>query len=344
MRTIAVIFLFLILQDVRAQLATDTLWSLKTEKYCIGNPLLEDGVFYTANEKGKVMAIEVASGKLLWESKVDGGLYHNMVSTDKALIMACAKSSDVVLSLDKKTGMQNWKAQNGYNFDDDAPCLLVKDGNQVIFNSLDSTIVSLDIHSGKELWKYKAGGITSPPVLNGDMVVVTCANGYIYQVSKQTGKPGPKISFGGAKRRAMYMPPVIYDNILVLSDTGQVITAISLTSQKIIWTQQGKSPFLFGFDEYAVSATDEGLHAYDIKTGKEAWSLPGRHEWYIYPFIFEKRFYYYSRKEGRLLVIDKKGEIQLFYSLSGKTYTAPRATKEKIILSVSDKIFAVGNK
>jgi outer membrane protein assembly factor BamB len=166
MKTLTLLFSF-IACSASAQLIPDSLWSVQSERYGMGNPLLEEGIYYTGTEKGVVSAISIADGKVLWRAKVGGGMYHNIVSTETDLILPCAKHGDAVVSLNKKTGKQNWQIENRYNFDDDVPCLFVKDGDQVIFNSLDSTIVSLDPASGKELWKFRAGGLPSPPVLYG---------------------------------------------------------------------------------------------------------------------------------------------------------------------------------
>jgi outer membrane protein assembly factor BamB len=142
----------------------------------------------------------------------------------------------------------------------------------------------------------------------------------------------------------MHMPPIIYENILVMSDTGTVVKAFSLSSKKAIWQDVCPSPFLLGFNDKAVCATDSGLVAFDIKTGKKSWTVPGRHEWYMYPCVFENKFYYYSRKEDKLLVITPEGKVFTEFYLKGKTYTAARVTADKIILGISDKIFAIENK
>lgn len=342
MRVIALILFCFCLRGL-AQTKPDTLWTYKADKYYMGHPLLESGILYSGNEKGRVFALNTDTGEELWQTQVGKGLYHNVISAGDNIILVCAKHESNVISLNKKTGKQNWLVDKNYKFDDDVPCFLIVDGDRFLFNSLDSTIVSMDIKTGKEVWRFKAGGITSPPVINNNSVVFTCADGNIYQLVKQTGKLDSKITFGHTKR-SFYLPPVIYENIIVFSDTGKMITAISLASKETIWKKESNSPFLFGFEDLAVSATDNGLYAYDIKTGKEKWAIAGEYKWYIYPCIFDNKFYYYSRKDSKLLVINNKGELLRQYYVKGKTYTAPRVTKDKIILSVSDKVFAIENK
>ncbi len=343
MRILIASLFCLVLSSSKAQVVPDTLWSYKIKQYTMGSPVIDDGVYYTGNEKGFVVALDVNTGKEIWNIKMTGGLYHNALIDGDNLFLDFAKHGNAVVCLDKKTGKSKWWVDSKYQFDDDVPCKIVKNEDAIVFNSLDSTIVCLLQSNGKEKWKFKATGITSPVSAYKNSFVFSCADGNIYQIDKKTGKLEAKIKFSIANRN-MFVPPVIFDDMCVISDTATTITAVSLSKKKVVWAKTSNSPFLFGFDKYAVSFTDDGMHAFDVLTGEEKWSVPGRHKWYMYPVIFEGKMYYQSRKEAKLYVIDNEGKIERMYKAFDKTYTSPAISKDKIILSIVSTIFAIENK
>src|SRR5690606_38688884 len=137
----------------------DTLWSYSLSRYMMGTPAIEDNRYYVGNEKGTLLALDIESGKEIWKTQLFGGIYHNILIVGENLFV---DFSEGIACIDKKSGKQKWITSEGYKFDDDVPCELVENDDDLVFNTVKSSIVCIAQSNGKERWRFKANGDVSP--------------------------------------------------------------------------------------------------------------------------------------------------------------------------------------
>jgi alcohol dehydrogenase (cytochrome c) len=138
-------------------------------------PLVVDGVMYLTNSNNDVLALNAATGAMLWRYQHE--LPDNMPS-------------------------RIWGRWNrGVSII----------GNKLIVGTMDAQLIALEVRTGKPLWKVKAGdhtigeGITSPPIIVKDKAIVGVAplefgsRGFVAAYNTDTGEqvwrfytvPGP---------------------------------------------------------------------------------------------------------------------------------------------------------
>lgn len=84
------------------------LWTYTTPSFGLleGNMAIEEGVVYIASKDGSVYALDLATGKNLWATKLDDGTAWSPQLTGSMLITA---DKSHIHGIDKKTGKKLWK-------------------------------------------------------------------------------------------------------------------------------------------------------------------------------------------------------------------------------------------
>jgi outer membrane protein assembly factor BamB len=176
-------------------------------------------------DNGKVVALNVSDGALLWETTVAPSRgrteLERLVDIDSAVqvfggnVYAVGFQGRVaMLALD--TG-QIWWAQDASSYRG----LAVDDDNVYISNA-DGEVVALKRTTGTEVWRQTAlahRGL-SAPVLTDDTVAVADFKGYVHWLDKSTGALAGRASAGGER---VSNPPVASgDRVVVINDEGRI--------------------------------------------------------------------------------------------------------------------------
>ncbi len=123
-------------------------------------PVLADGRLFLGTNHGLVLAVEAASGHVVWERKFAG----------------CIAASPAV--------------GNGtvyFGFMDPPPCR----------GTAPSFLAALDVRSGRTLWRFRAGVIETPPLLAGGRVYFGSWDHRVYAVDSRTGRLAWSFATGG---------------------------------------------------------------------------------------------------------------------------------------------------
>src|SRR5512140_577162 len=106
----------------------------------------EDGVLFAASHKGKVEAMDAASGKTRWTADTKAPLSAGPGAGHGLVVVGA--SDGTICALDAKTGAQRWKVKvTGELL---AAPLVTAD--RVVIRSVDGRLRSLDAATGKEQW------------------------------------------------------------------------------------------------------------------------------------------------------------------------------------------------
>lgn len=256
-------------------------------------PVIADGVVYSQDSISNVQAIDLASGKLLWEASIGSQVPEaNGVVVAKDRVFAASATN--AFALNRETGKQIWSVpltRNRFEGIDMAPGY--NDGlvyvSTVPFKSKGDEIGilwALDAETGKKVWSFATvpKGLWGHPKINfGGGLLQTPAFDGKGGMYVGVGSPGP---VAGTKRYPWGTSRPgrnLYTNSVVKLDaaTGKIDWYYQLTPHALCdWDLQGP-PLLIkagGRDLVVVGGKGGIVIAVDQETGKLVWKRPvGRH-------------------------------------------------------------------
>jgi outer membrane protein assembly factor BamB len=143
----------------------------------------------------------------------------------------------------------------------------------VFVGSMDGNLYALDLASGKEKWKYKAGPIKGGPSVHGDQVFVGDADGLFHCVDAGSGKKrwtfnaGAEVTSGGNFSGDTILFGSYDENLHCLSKDGKELWKVNVPGGPVL-----ASPVVSAGRTFC-SGCDSTLHIIDTKAGKELGSV-----------------------------------------------------------------------
>ncbi len=187
-------------------------------------PVIAGENVYVGFDNGKVVALGLANGDVLWETTVSPGRgrseLERLVDVDAAvrvsgndLFVAGFQGRVAMIAMENGQGAwsRDLSSHRGLALDDEALYVTLSDG----------TMVSLLRRDGAERWRTAAlqrRGVSAPAVL-GDAVVVADFEGYLHWMDRATGRFVAREKAGGRVTNG----PVVADGLLLVQpDDGGV--------------------------------------------------------------------------------------------------------------------------
>jgi outer membrane protein assembly factor BamB len=190
-----------------------------------GPPVVDGDMVFAGLDNGKVVALSLATGDLLWSTTVAPSHgrteIERLVDIDSPVRII---GDDVfvvgyqgrVAMLARETGQLWWGRDMSSNRG------LVADGDTLYVTTADSTVVALRRRDGTPVWSQDAmlrRGLTAP-ALSGDTLVVGDFEGYLHWLDAATGQLLARGKTGGGR---MTNAPVVAGDLLLLeTDSGEV--------------------------------------------------------------------------------------------------------------------------
>ncbi|MBB1633860.1 outer membrane protein assembly factor BamB [Cupriavidus sp. UME77] len=242
-------------------------------------PSVSGGTVYASSNGGKVLALDGATGRTLWEAKTDIDLTTGPGSD--GTVTAVAGEKGAVFAFDA-SGKQIWKKQvNGEVLS--AP--LVGNG-LVVVRTTDTRVLGLDAQTGERRWIYQRS--QTPLNLRASMGMAFAGDGIVM------GFPGGKLGVlapgnGVLRWESTVSYPKGVSEIERLNDvTGQPmvngrqvcattfqgrIACLELANGQPQWGKDFSSPTGPAQDDTSLYAGDERsvVHAFDRQNGTERW-------------------------------------------------------------------------
>jgi len=269
------------LKPVSATLTVRQAWKAdvgKSGPYSM-QPAAAGNNVYVSSNNGNLMALEGASGRVLWKAKTDLDLTSGPGSDGS--VTAVAGEKGAIYAFDA-SGKQIWKKQvNGEVLS--AP--LVGNG-LVVVRTTDTRVFGLDAGSGERRWIYQRS--QTPLNLRAAMGMVFAGDGIVM------GFPGGKLGVltpgnGVLRWESTISYPKGVSEIERLNDvTGQPmisgrqvcattfqgrVACLELATGQPQWGKDFSSPSGPAQDDNAIYASDEQsvVHAFDRQNGAERW-------------------------------------------------------------------------
>ncbi len=196
----------------------------------ISQPIVADDRVYAGLDSGRLVALDLGSGELLWEEVVSAPTGRSEIDrlvdldADPVLVgdtLYAVSYGGQVVALDTNSGNLRWrqelKSHSGLAVDDE----------RVYATDRNGRVVALDRSSGAVLWqqdglKYRQ---LTRPVVHGGFVAVGDFEGYVHWLSLEDGAIRGRISAG---RSALVASPQSDGNRLYILGRAGDITAIEL--------------------------------------------------------------------------------------------------------------------
>jgi outer membrane protein assembly factor BamB len=220
---------------------------------------------------------------------------------------------------------------------------------RVFAATVEGTVIALDILRGTRIWETKIEGRVFGSIItvseSGPLLIPLSygekKKGGLAVVDTATGNLINTIPLPGASDTT----PTVYNNIAYAHDDSGALTAIEITTGKILWqkirkTDFDSSPIAIGSlenDERVYSAGMDGtVCAYDTQTGEEIWQVD----------VTTGPFPGTPASDGTLLYLPAHDGLHVINAATGKAirrHSAPRPVRSSPVLLDGAIFFAVSD-
>jgi outer membrane protein assembly factor BamB len=279
------------LVEFEASIDPEELWDSKPGKgaaklFLKLAPVANEDAIYTAERKGRVSAVSVTNGRLIWQVdanvRISGG-----PGVGENLVMI-GTSDGEVLALSKKTGEFQWRARVSSEI---LAAPKEQDGI-VVVRTIDGKLSGLDATGGRRLWIYDRTvpsltlrGTSSPAIFE-DLVVAGFDSGRLVAIELTTGRlvweTQIAIPTGRSDLERMVdidAEPLIDNRTIYVATFQGRVAAVSVDTGRVEWSRNISSHAGLAIDGTNVYLTDaeSNVWALDRLTGSSLWKQEQMH-------------------------------------------------------------------
>jgi outer membrane protein assembly factor BamB len=277
------------LVDFKESVSIQKAWSISLGG---GDAVMRDGLaptaegdrVYLAGRGGEVIAVQAATGKVLWRSKTKAELTGGPGAGEGVVAVGTADGEVVVL--DGATGTRRWAAKVGGEVLS-APAM---SATAVIVRTVAGRVVALALEDGKEIWRedqqiprLTLRGI-SPPVIAGNAAICGFDNGRVLSLDVAKGEVFWEQLVSPARGRTELERLVDIDAAIKIRDAEVFVAGfqgrvamLALDSGQIWWSREISSHRGLDVDDevVVVSGAMGEVIALRRRTGVELWRQDG---------------------------------------------------------------------
>jgi outer membrane protein assembly factor BamB len=278
-------------------------WTFKCGDGVEGAPAIVNGVVYLASYDKHLYAVDLATGKQKWKTKLGSFKASPAVRGDRVYVGDLDGKFYCVNAADGKpvwTFETEGEIHAGPNFH----------GDNVLIGSHDATLYCVG-PDGKKVWEVKTEGpVNGSPVVVGDITFVAGCDSVLHVLDAKTGKETGTVDLGG---QAAATAAVSGDFAYVGTMTNQVV-AVDWKKLKRVWAFEAPrraQPFYASATvagSLVVSASrDKKVYAINRATGQEVWNFAAEAPVDASPVVVGERVYVGCLSdEGHFYVLDLK--------------------------------------
>ncbi len=351
------------------EIKLDKLWEVKIGKgvkkrFERLSPVVIDGRIFAASTDGKVIALNVATGKRIWETRIDrlyGENDDTFLSLDKDAdslisggvgggrdVVAVTTTVGEIIALNQSDGGLAWRSSTS------SEVLVPAQMNDdiVVTQSIDGKVTAYDILDGTRRWTYSTSVPvltlrgTSTPLLTDNFVLCGFANGRVVLLDAERGLPSWEQKIGTPKGKSELERLVDVDGALIVSGNrlfassyqGNLV-AINITNGQIDWQREASSfaGLAEGFGNIYIANADSSISDVDSVSNRDVWNLDA---------LTNRNITTPLTLGNHVAVGDSDGYIHLIAQLDGR-FTGRRKVDSKGIRSMpvsqDGRLFIQGN-
>jgi outer membrane protein assembly factor BamB len=277
--------------EIRESVPINRLWSMNLGGsgglYYPLQPVVQGNHMFAAGSSGRVVRVEVESGRVVWDRNLDFTLTAGPGVADG--MVAVTGSNGRVVLLDAETGAERWRVVVS------SEVLGVPGVTRGIIGvrTVDQVLVGLDAVTGEETWRIEqsvpsltmrvAAGVA---VVGGEIFVTGFANGRVVGVQARDGRIVWELPFavGSGRTELERMvdvaatPQPFGRDVFVVSYEG-TLAGLAADSGRELWAREfsSTSGLTVGPDGVWVTDSDSQTWGFDRITGSERWRQRALH-------------------------------------------------------------------
>jgi len=245
-------------------------------------PAVVDGVLYVADRTGRVEALDAATGKQRWTSRLKLAVSAGPGVGDGLVLLGTSEAQ--VVALNAADGAQRWTA----TVSSEVLSVPQVDLDRVIVQTTDGTIAGLEAQNGQQAWVsdrtvpvLTLRGTSTPAVVHG-MVLAGFSTGKLVAFSADKGFVVWEQAIAIPKGRSELErivdidgnPVVAGASVFVVTYQGR-IARVNAQSGNVEWARDMSSSVGLGVDYSQVYVTDDksDVWALSRNTGASEWKL-----------------------------------------------------------------------
>ena len=332
----------LLTQQIEGEMR-DINWAFKANDSIFTKPAIDDKRLYFGDQSGTFYALNSESGQVDWFYQTDAAILSAPVLIDELVIFASTDTN--VYALNRETGRRVWKKSlPGVIYGG-----IVAGKENIAVGAGDYHVHALDIETGEKAWKALGWGmIQSTGQYHQGRFIFTSWGGVVQLLDEETGKPVRAYPSGSGYATPGPCTPVVYQDMMLYTNTGSKYYGQSLDSKEDAWEQDGytvgyASPVIDETGAYLSTLKGE-IFKYNPENGEHIWltDLPQA----VYdssPQLF-KDYLVVGTTKGNIWILRRdNGKVVKQLSLgSGFIFGKIRATDDALYVgSMDGTIYAV---
>jgi outer membrane protein assembly factor BamB len=239
-------------------------------------PIVVGGRLYVAMNQGLVMALDAASGRVIWRHPLGRCTASSPAVAEGVLVIGAlgpsrnchANVPSYVVGLDARDGRTLWRHRTGLV--ESSPLAV---GRTVIYGSSDGRVDALAVTDGRIHWSVRTNGpVKAGAARSGPTVYIGSYDGSLYAIDAGTGAVRWREPAGAP----FYATPAVASGRVVAATTDGVVHAFAAGSGSPLWsTRIGRfaySAAAIAQGRVYVGSYDHRLYALDLATGRVLWT------------------------------------------------------------------------
>ena len=236
-----------------------------------GTAAIVDGAVYLGDMRGKLVCLDLATGKPRWEYATGSGFTASPAVRDGRLYIGdidgkfyCLQTAD---------GQKFWSFDSEAEIDSSANFFQ----DNVLFGSQDATLYCLNAKSGELAWKFAIGDqIRCSPTVVEDRCFVAGCDGRLHVVDLQQGQEVASVPI----ESPTCVTPAAVGDRAYFGTEGGAFFCVDWKQAKVVWTFTGENrgqpyrscPAVSG--RYVVfGGRNKRIQALDLENGNELWQV-----------------------------------------------------------------------
>ena len=162
----------------------ELVWKFDAESPVISTPLVYEGIVYFIDMEGQIYAINEEDGSLAWDRELGGQPSFQITVDEDILLVGLSFFDDstpsYLLALNRISGDELWRFYTDNQIGLDSPAIYNK---KLYFTLMSDYVISLDINTGKELWRLPISGGSGQPLISEDTLYLQDDSQTLYAIS-----------------------------------------------------------------------------------------------------------------------------------------------------------------
>ena len=210
-------------------------WAARAGRRLTGRVVVQKGVIYGAGVDRKVYAVDLASGAVLWSSRLGGLVAGGVLVAGDTVYAASSRPEGRIYALNRSNGKRFWRTKTGPV---SAPLALV--GGTLVASAQRGELLGLMPEDGSIRWRRRMGMARAAPVGTEDGSVVVATVDSLYRVSADDGTVSHRVRSPGT----VVSPWVSFHGSLVAGTTDSQVVAIDPADLRSRWSLRVDAPVL----------------------------------------------------------------------------------------------------